>query len=682
MAKLTYTALRLSIIGITLATGCHSLRGNPITDVSISGADTTSIARLHTLDEVQVIAHSIKDDVTSTAPLFRIDDERMKALGVTDLTDALHRMPGLNIRDYGGAGGVKTVSVRGFGSAHTGVIYDGVALSDAQTGTIDLSRYSLDNVDEVALIIGDNSDIFMPAKAAATAASIIINTGSVPSESDNRWYFNGQIRFGSFGLINPYFKLAGTLNPKFSFSTIGEYTYAKNDYPYTLHNGQLTTRERRENSRMHSGHGEINLRWRPGDTSALDAKIYYYDNNRQLPGPVVLYNPTSDDSLHDRNFFGQLTYYNKFSPKVQIRAISKFNWDATYYHEVDGKHAGGFKDENYVQREVYLSGAALYTPTHRFSFNYALDYSYNNLSSNLATTVGPWRHSVIQALSGKFSNHLIQVMARILCSSYINGVKSGESIPDRTKLTPSLSMSIRPWHSRLIYLRASYKNIFRFPTFNESYYYHLGSLQLRPEETHQFNIGATWQTGLYRSLSTLALTGDIYYNIVKDKIVAIPMNMFVWTMANLDKVRAFGADITLDCSLSLAQRHNLLINGNYSWQRVQPRTAKSDPEYNKQVAYTPQHSGALSVTWQNPWTDLVIKATGVSARYGTNANLPSTRLPGYIELGAALMRTFNIKNHSIDLRLDILNLLDTQYEIVRRYPMPGRSFRFTAGFKL
>ena len=64
------------------------------------------------LVEIEVTARRVKEDVLSTAPLFRFDDAKLKTMGVTDLTDALHRMPGLNIRDYGGAGGMKTVSSR------------------------------------------------------------------------------------------------------------------------------------------------------------------------------------------------------------------------------------------------------------------------------------------------------------------------------------------------------------------------------------------------------------------------------------------------------------------------------------------------------------------------------------------------------------------------------------------
>lgn len=125
-----------------------------------------------------------------------------------------------------------------------------------------------------------------------------------------------------------------------------------------------------------------------------------------------------------------------------------------------------------------------------------------------------------------------------------------------------------------------------------------------------------------------------------------------------------------------------MFASNYSWQRVQPRTNPADPDYNKQVAYTPQHSGAASISWQNPWADVVFHATGVSERYGTNANLPVTRIKGYIECGATLMRTFRFHGYSLDLRFDLLNIFDKQYEVVVDYPMPGRSWKATATFEL
>ncbi len=633
------------------------------------------------LQEFEVVSERVRREVTSTAPLFNLTSERMKTMGVTDISDALHRLPGINIRDYGGAGGMKTVSVRGFGTTHTGVIYDGIVLSDCQSGKIDLSRYSLDNVGSLSLIVGDNSDIFVPAKASASAASIIISSMSVPGPMDSLWHVTGQMRVGSFGTYNPYFKVGKSLTPKFSFSVIGEYTHAKNNYPFTLENGKLVTRERRSNSMMNSWHGEINTRWRLTPASMLDAKVYYYDNNRQLPGPVILYNPVCHEKLRDRNFFGQLTYKNLSLSKFSFQGLAKFNWDASLYHDEDGKYPGGILDEDYFQREVYVSGSALYVPTDKLAFNYSADYFYNNLTTNQMEVVGPWRHSVLQSFTGKFQNSWLLATARLLWSIYDNGVKEGISSKDENKLSPSLSVSVQPMRNRLFFIRASYKNIFRMPTFNETYYFRMGSTSLKPEDTDQFNFGLTWQYNSTNWLNALVLTGDVYYNNVKDKIVALPTNMFIWTMTNMDKARAFGVDVTASATFNIARRQSLVFAGNYSWQRVQPRTSPTDPDYNKQVAYTPIHSGAASLSWENPWVDVVVHTTGASDRYGTSSNLPITRIKGYMEMGAALIRSFNIKRNTIDLRFDLTNILDTQYEIVGNYPMPGRAWKFTVTYK-
>lgn len=649
----------------------------PAFGISSTPADTVG----KDLQEFEVVSERVRKEVTSTAPLFNLTNERMKTMGITDISDALHRLPGINIRDYGGAGGMKTVSVRGFGTTHTGVIYDGIVLSDCQSGKIDLSRYSLDNVGSLSLIVGDNSDIFVPAKASASAASIIISTMSVPGPQDSLWHLTGQMRFGSFGTYNPYVKIGKSITPKFSFSAIGEYTHARNDYPFTLKNGILVTRERRNNSMMNSAHGEINTRWRITPASTLDAKVYYYDNNRELPGPVILYNPICHEKLRDRNFFGQLTYKNLSLSKFSFQGLAKFNWDASLYHDEDGKYPGGVLDEDYYQREVYVSASALYVPTDKLAFNYSADYFYNNLTTNQMEVVGPWRHSVLQSFTGKFQNSWLLATARLLWSIYDNGVKEGISSKDENKLSPSLSVSVQPMRNRLFFIRASYKNIFRMPTFNETYYFRMGSTSLKPEDTDQFNLGLTWQYNSVGWLNALVLTGDVYYNNVKDKIVALPTNMFIWTMTNMDKARAFGADVTASATFNIAKRQNLVFAGNYSWQRVQPRTSPTDPDYNKQVAYTPIHSGAASLSWENPWVDVVVHTTGASDRYGTSSNLPITRIKGYMEMGAALIRSFKIKRNTIDLRFDMTNILDTQYEIVGNYPMPGRAWKFTVTYK-
>lgn len=648
----------------------------------VVSAQTVADTLSRQLDDLEVVASPVKREVTATAPSFTIEGKDLQRRGITDLTDAIHRLPGVNVRDYGGAGGMKTVSVRGFGYTHTGVVYDGIVLSDCQSGSIDLSRYSLDNIKSMSLVVGDNSDIFTTAKVAASAASLHLNTLSVPDARDKDWKLRAQVKTGSWQLINPYLMIGKTISYSFSFSAIADFNHAKNNYPFTIRNGILTSHERRDNSLMNSGHGELNLQYRFSHSNSLTAKIYYYDNDRQLPGPVVLYTSESHETLRDRNFFSQLTWETSLPHSLKLMALAKFNWDASYYHDIGASYPGGQTQENYWQREAYVSGAFLWQPWKRWTFDYTADYFYNSLNSNQIDNPRPWRNSILQSLTAKFKSGRVMAMARLLLSVYDNEVHEGESAKDATRLSPSLSASVQPWSRHLFFLRASYKNIFRMPTFNDSYYFRLGSTQLKPETTDQINLGLTWQTPTLTWLPVGTITFDAYMNHIRDKIIAIPRTMYVWTMTNLDKARVFGIDLTLNFIFRAAKRHDILLNGTYSFQRVQPRTSPLNPDYNKQVAYTPVHSGSLSAGYENPWVNVSFHATGVSERYGINSNPASSRIAGYVDCGLTLWKDINIKTHKFELRADILNMFNKQYEVVARYPMPGRSWKLTIGFEL
>ena len=72
----------------------------------------------------------------------RITTERLGT--VTGVSEAIRRFTGVQVRDYGGVGGLKTVNVRSLGSEHTAVFVDGVQVSHAQNMQVDLGRLNLD----------------------------------------------------------------------------------------------------------------------------------------------------------------------------------------------------------------------------------------------------------------------------------------------------------------------------------------------------------------------------------------------------------------------------------------------------------------------------------------------------------------------------------------------------------
>ena len=103
------------------------------------------------LSSAEVLGVRADASVASAAPVQKLDTASIRRMGVTSTADALRRFAGVNLRDYGGAGGLKTVSVRGLGAQHTVVVYDGVTVSNAQQGQIDLGRFSLDRLAGVEL---------------------------------------------------------------------------------------------------------------------------------------------------------------------------------------------------------------------------------------------------------------------------------------------------------------------------------------------------------------------------------------------------------------------------------------------------------------------------------------------------------------------------------------------------
>lgn len=639
----------------------------------IENADSLS----HTLREVTVQATAASREAVSTAPLRVTDRRQMLRTGVGDVSDALTRMPGVNLRDYGGAGGLKTVSVRGFGAGHTGVVFDGVPLSDVQSGQIDLSRYSIDNVKNVSMVIGDNDDIFIPARLAASAATVSISTLPVIDRTD----LSVKMRTGSFGFYNPFVRFGTPLSEDAAFNVIGEFTHADNDYPFKLKNGTLVTDERRTNSRMNSGNAEANLLWNIDTRNSLTAKVYYYNSHRRLPGPVIYYNNVSHERLRERNTMAQGQWRTRLSECLTLNALMKFNHAVSMYHDENGKYPGGVLDQNYWQREYYTSWALLYTPVENWLFDYSADYFHNSLNSNLPTDTRPYRNSILQSATAKYRTSSLTVMARLLYSLYLNGAKDGIAAKDARRLSPSVSLSYRPAVSQLLYLRASYKNIFRMPTFNEAYFDHYGSTDILPESTDQVNIGATYTLKGMPALPGATFTIDGYVNNIHDMIVAVPFNMFVWSMVNLGKVRTYGVDATAEITVSPARRHDVTLNLNYSFQRAMPLTSPESSEWKKQVAYIPRHSGSAAISYENPWVNVSVSGTGVSDRYTTNNNLPATRIAGYMEFGVTAWRAFPLRGgHTIDIRADVQNILNEQYYIVARYPMPGRQFKISIAF--
>ena len=168
------------------------------------------IDSIHVLEGVVVTERLIPKDVIPAQVLGGRDLQRLSAVSVAD---ALRYFAGVQIKDYGGIGGLKTVNVRSMGSQHVGVFYDGLQLGNAQNGQIDLGRFSLDNMETVSIYNGQRSTILQPAKSFSSAAALYMTTRRPTFATQRRTNLKAALKAGSFSTINPSLLYEQRLSP-------------------------------------------------------------------------------------------------------------------------------------------------------------------------------------------------------------------------------------------------------------------------------------------------------------------------------------------------------------------------------------------------------------------------------------------------------------------------------------
>ena len=638
--------------------------------------EDTIAGKVHQIEKVTVTARRMPNKVTSTVPVQTMSKQDISQLGIQNMADAVRRFAGVDVKDYGGIGGLKTVSIRNMGAAHTAVSYDGVAVSNCQAGQIDIGRFSLDNVSILSLSIGQSEDLLQSARLYASAGVLNIETEKPHFEGNRTSAFLARVRGGSFGYVAPSVRWWQKLGERTRLSVDAGYMRADGNYPFTLVNGKYVTKEKRTNSDVESWQGEATLYHTFKDDGELDVKGYYYQSRRGLPGSIILYNPATDERLWDKNEFAQLRYRKHFSDQWALQAQAKYNYSWDKYRDEGADYVDGVVTDYYTQQEYYGSGTLRYRPLPGLSFSLAQDIAFNTLDSTLPDCPFPLRFSSITALRAQYQWERVRLDAALVGTWITEHVELGSKPDDLKRLFPVFSINYRPWEEEF-YIRLMYKNTFRTPTFNDLYYYRMGNRSLKPEIADELNVGITWSTSPNSWLASLSLTADGYFHRVKDKIVAFPTT-YVWKMANFGKANASGLDVTLASRWNLTSDVKLNVNGSYSWQRAIDLSDPKSKSYKDQLPYTPQHTGNASAVLELPWCSVGYTLIGVGKRYYLSQNLPENKIDGYLEHSASLTRKFSFKGWSLFLQADLLNLTNKQYEVIKYYPMPGRSWKLSA----
>ena len=620
-----------------------------------AGAQTSRLDSVQTLGDVSVVG--VKPHYLTPSQTLRGD--MLRSLSATSVADALKYFSGVQIKDYGGLGGLKTVNVRSLGSQHVGVYLDGIRITNAQNGQIDLGRYSLSNMESVSLYNANRNERLQSASEYASAATVYMQTKR-PTETT----YTMEYGCGSFGLN----KLKGYFALKNLLFIDAEYQHSDGNYAFRFRSEQEDTVGTRHNSDITFYRLEA-----AGFYKGLSTHVYYYNSERGLPGPVIRRLSDQWDSTDrqwDQNFFIQSSYKHSWE-HFGLKTNLKYSYDYLHYLQDPRTNAATmYCNNHYTQQDLYGSVAAAWN-TRYVSLTASTDLRWSDLNADVYKFAYGYRLDSKSLLSAIASYRGFEANIALLYT-HISDHTRGAASP-LSRLTP---MYLASWHGGPLTVRAFHKRIFRAPTLNDLYYTLVGNAQLRPEYTSQWDLGVDYKD------RHLHLAVDLYTSRIEDKIVAIPMKcQFRWSMVNFGLVRSLGISATAGYDRTWGKLM-LSANANYTCQRDRDFSSPSDPEYKNTIPYSPLHSASLIVSLSYDGWSACTSWLYTGDRFALISNNKEDMLGAWQTVDLKLSKTFTVSRHSLQTTIECNNLTDSRHEVVKRYPMPGRNWKLTLQWRM
>ena len=634
-------------------------------------------------------------------PSDTVSAERLR--GTVNVAEALKGTGGLQVKDYGGAGGLKTVDVRSLGSAHTAVFLDGIAVDNARNAQVDLGRFSTDGMSAVSLYNGQAPMVLMSAREYGSASVLYLESAR-PVFGRERDHIRAHVRGGSFGTFSPSVTWEHRLGERTALRTELEGIASNGRYPFRAQHfrqaedgswrGYDTTLVR-ENGDLASLRAEVRLSGFVPQ-GEWTARAYAYLSERGYPGPVVRRPeavPMGADRQEDGDFFLQGSYRQGLGARYLFQLRGKWAEIRTHYatHPERNPMAVPY-DNHYRQHQGYLSAAHLYVLSSVFSLHGATDLGYQALDADIRQFARPSRWSVAAAGAARLDLRTLHATASVQyarASDRFDASResAGAFYRDRRVRdgwAPALILSYEPW--KWLSISGFVKRSCRMPSFDDLYYTLLGNSDLRPEYADQADLAVrlSFPAGPW----AFGLSAEGWRNRVTDKIIALPTaNQFRWSMYNIGRVDVTGADVLLSARYGEKAPSGMLRGGlslRYTFQRALDHTTPSALSYGQQIPYIPRHSATLSAdvawrAWSAEWTTLL---TG--RRFSSSVNLPEYAVAPWATSDLRVSYRFAAAARPVPalspltLRLSLNNLLGAQYEIVRGYPMPGVNLLVTA----
>ena len=586
------------------------------------------------------------------------------------IADVLRHFNGVQVKDYGGVGGLKTVNIRSLGSEHAGIFIDGIQVDNAQNMQVDLGRFSTDGIGQVSLFNGQKTLRLQTAKEYASGAAVYLYS-EVPKANG----VTVRLRGGSFGTLNPSLQWDQKLglvmlrtSAEFMTSN-GRYKYPCFDTTLVRENGDIRSLRLETQAFGKLRHGDWRLR------------LYSYGSERGFPGPVIrraLGFPFSAERQADQDLFVQGGWNQNWSDCYATALKFKYSNNYTHYNTHAEKNPMAMPyDLHYRQQSAYCSVAQSLAVSSPWSVDMSTDFQYNTLDSDVGQFVSPGRLLFTGVLASRVIMERFRAAAHIVYMGawdrYDNPSAGGWSRDNtyRDGWMPSISLYYAP--SEWLEVDAFAKRSYRLPSFNDLYYSQMGNANLVPESALQAGGDIRFRHG--GKVWSWDARLSPYYNRVENKIVALPTSsQFRWTMLNIGIVDITGLDAKLSSYYRLGD-WSMDLTLRYTYQQALDHTNPDGQTWGNQIPYIPLHGGSLDMTVRWKEWNLSWNTSLTGERWSRTANTPDYYLAPWSVTDISL--SWSVGRFNVALSCG--NLFNCRYEIVQGYPMPGTNLLATVG---
>lgn len=623
--------------------------------VLLQGQEKDSL-KTYTLDKVIITANKFETNIRETSTRVElINFDKVSNTNGNRLPEILKTSSSVFIKSYGLTPSLQTVSLNGLGAEHTLILIDGIKISSIQNGQVDLSLIPKDNIHHIEIINNGGSSIY-GSEAIGGIINIITKNNSTSTAIKN---FNlaSSISAGSFNTYKYSLSITQAIK-NFSGNIFFNKENSCGNFNYLFDNGLTIEKKERKNSAYKIYDLGINT---TGFFDSLNIiKIYstYSHQDKEVPG-IETGTPSPNTKQKDRNWNNIISYTNKISTSKEFNASFNFQNNLMNY-SVESKQNSFYKNITYfVSPELkWLS------ENHNIVTGYS--FRYSSLNSNEVEESAIRNEHAIFISSGilLFEGIKIFPSARV---DYLSDIK-------KSVLTYNLGFNFQPIGGIDFNIKVNAGKNFRAPTFNDLFWKQSGNKNLKPENS--FNI----ETGfIFITNSPLNFQFEFtYLNIsAKDKIVWTPQRNLLWKPMNIASSISNNYLATLAIKKSFTDKMLIKFESGVNFVNSKKTSAafKDDPTKDKYIPFLPLQSIKLSFSLEYDFAGVNFYFNHNGKRFGDFENINTLKC--FNTLDGNVFFKFNTAGISSQIKFEINNITNTNYETVSGYPMPLRNFLFT-----